>query len=404
MNVQLFTPYAKQKEFLDGFLASDKMFGVVVSPRGAGKTLLASNLTLYWALDNNGQKCAWISPVFAQARSVFDEIVKAAGELIESSNRMELIINLINGSSIKFLSADSPDSIRGYRFHYVVIDEAAFVKDLTIQQNILPTLNPNGKKCLLISTPKGKNHFFTYFNRDDVYAMRFKLEDCPYINQEVIDSARTSLPPEIYRQEYEAQFVDSSNDVFTGVDKVAVLQTYTTQGDAYVGIDTGITDDMSVLCIMSPIGRILNIVSINNKPLNLIAETFSNIMSQYNIVGGYIEVNGVGRGTYDLIHPKFRKVKPFTTNQNNKQEMVRKLISDIETSSIELPSQELCPELHKEFSTYTYKLSTTGKLTFTHMPGTHDDHIDALLMANYSRNQFMNRKPITVRAIRPSFG
>ncbi len=149
MNVTLFTPYPKQKSFIDGFLQSDKMFGVVVSPRGAGKTLLASNLALYWALQNNNQKCCWVSPVYSQARSVFDQIVTAGKDIVQSSNRMELIVNLINGSSIKFLSADSPDSIRGYRFQYVIIDEAAFVKDLTIQQNILPTLNPTGKNVFL---------------------------------------------------------------------------------------------------------------------------------------------------------------------------------------------------------------------------------------------------------------
>ena len=409
--VELFTPYPKQKSFLDGFLASDKMFGVVVSPRGAGKTLLASNLMLYWALDKNKQKCAWVSPVFAQARSVFDEIVKAAGELIVSSNRMELIITLINNSTIKFLSADSPDSIRGYRFNYVVIDEAAFVKDLTIQQNILPTLNPNGRKCLMISTPKGKNHFFNYFNREDVYSMRFKLEDCPYINQEVVDSARTSLPLEIFRQEYEAQFVDSSNDVFTGVHKVAFVGEYREGGDVYIGVDTGLSDDASVLTCISPIGRVMKIVTLRNTDINNVATVFTKELRGYNVVGGNIEINGVGRGVYDLMQNKFRKVKGFTTNINNKTDMVRKLINDIETSTIELPSEELCPDLHKEFATYTYKLSPTGKLSFGHMSGAKDDHIDSLMLANYARVTFMERRPIRVSGIktkdtpiRPAFG
>lgn len=411
MQVTLFTPFPKQKEFLDGFIESDKMFGVVVSPRGAGKTLMAMNLLLYWVLHKPKSKSAWVSPVYSQARNVFDQIVQAAGELVESSNRMEMIINLINGSSIKLLSADSPDSIRGFRFNYVIIDEAAFVKDLTIDQAILPTLNPNGRKCLLISTPKSKNHFYSWFMKEDVYSMRFKLSDCPYINQEVIDTAKASLPPDIFRQEYEAEFVDSSNDVFVGVNKVSILGAYETPKgqDAYVGIDTGLTDDMSVLTLLSPIGKVLGIHWYNKDSLQSIATKFINTMNGYNIVGGYIETNGIGRGMYDLIKPKFRKVKELNTNQANKTEMVRKLINDIETTTIELPSEELCPQLHSEFSTYTYKLSNTGKLSFSHIAGAHDDFVDSLLMANYSRNQFMTRKPITIKGsrtknLRPTFG
>ena len=110
---------------------------------------------------------------------------------------------------------------------------------------------------------------------------------------------------------------------------------------------------------------------------------------------------------YDLVGPKHRRIKKFTTNQNNKTELVRKLIADIETCTIELPSAELCPDLHKEFATYTYKLSPTGKLSFGHISGEHDDFIDSLMLANYSRVQFMERKPITIRPIRkvnPEFG
>jgi len=120
-------------------------------------------------------------------------------------------------------------------------------------------------------------------------------------------------------------------------------------------------------------------------------------LSRYRVIGGYIEVNGIGRAMYDLIQPKSPRIRPFNTTQDNKTEMVRKLIHDIETMSIELPSRELLPQLHKEFSTYTYKLSQTGKLSFTHSTGQKDDHIDSLMLANYSRNQFIKRNKINVQ-------
>jgi len=148
MNIKLFTPYSKQREFIDSFVDTEDLFGCVVAPRGSGKTLLAINILLYWALGKKNQKCAWVAPTFSQAKSVLDQIVNAAVDVIDSSNRMEATINFINGSSIKFLSADSADNIRGFRFNYVILDEAAYIKDSTINTVVLPTLNPNGRKCL----------------------------------------------------------------------------------------------------------------------------------------------------------------------------------------------------------------------------------------------------------------
>ena len=144
MTVELFEPYPLQKEFIDNYILSDDLIGVVAAPRGAGKTLLGINMLLFWALDKPDRSLGWISPIYAQARNVFDQIVEGNESIIKSSNRMELVIKFINDSSVKFLSADSPDSIRGYRFSHVVLDEAAFMKDRVIDQYVMPTLNPSG--------------------------------------------------------------------------------------------------------------------------------------------------------------------------------------------------------------------------------------------------------------------
>lgn len=402
MNIKLFTPYPRQREFIDSFATSNDLFGVVIAPRGSGKTLLGINLLLYWALSNNNQKCAWVAPTFSQAKSVLDTIVTAGYDVIDTSNRMEATISFINGSSIKFLSADSADNIRGFRFHYLIMDEAAYMKESIINTVLLPTLNPNGKKCLLISTPKGKNHLFTWFNKHDVIAMKFPLTECPYVSDVLIQEAKASLPEDIFRQEYLADFVDSSNDVFKSIDKVAIVSNYpiANNQEVFVGVDTGLSNDSSVLALISPIGRVLGIHSIRKTDLTTAATMFNTILKQYNVVGGLIEINGIGRGMYDLVSPNFRKIRSFTTNQDNKTEMVRKLINDIETLTIELPTNELCPDLHTEFSTYTYKLSPTGKLSFSHIPGGHDDYIDAILLANYSRVNFLEKKSISIGNIK----
>jgi len=401
MQVVLFEPYPLQKEFIDRFIATDDLIGVVSSSRGSGKSLLSLNMMLFWMLDQDNQQGAYVCPVYRQCRNVFDQIIEGNEAIIKSSNRMELQIRLINGSTIKFLSADSPDSIRGFRFTHVICDEAAFMKDRIIDQYIMPTLNPNGKKLLLISTPKGKNAFYEYFMRESTVSMRFPLSECPYVKPEVIGEAKKSLPPSIFKQEFEAEFMDSGNDVFVGVDQVSSIREWSIRReDVFVGVDTGLSSDMSVICVMNPTGRVLNMYAINNENINVIADTFKGILTNYNVVGGMIEGNGIGAAMFDLINPSYRKIKKFFMSQQSKQDIVRKLITDIQTYTIELPTRDLCPELHTELSTYTYKLSANGKLSFGHVPGANDDYLDALMMSNYSRVKFLDRGSITVGSFR----
>lgn len=414
MQIELFSPYEKQREIIDTYIESSHLFGVVVAPRGSGKTLLAMNMMLYWVLGSKNQKGGWISPVYNQAKAVYDAIVLAAKDVIVQNNRQDLNITFVNGSTLKFLSTDNADNIRGFRFTHIVIDEAAFQRERSIDQVVLPTLNPNGKKCLMISTPKSKNHFFSWYNKgisqdSNVISFKIPLTECPYVSKELIQAAKDSLPPDIFKQEFLGEFIDSSNDVFTGVDKVSFLTQYEEPNNqkVFIGVDTGLSGDSSVLALISPTGRVLGIHTLNQTDINKVATTFTNILNQYDVVGGYIESNGIGRATYDLMSPKFRKVKEWFTTIGNKTDLVRKLINDIETQTIELPTQELCPDLHTEFSQYTYKMSPTGKLSFSHSPGGHDDIIDALMLANYSRVQFVDRRPITIsniKSVKPTFG
>ena len=397
MNITLFTPYPKQKEFLNRFADTEDLFGVISAPRGSGKSLLGINIMLFWLLQKPNRKGGWIAPVYGQAKSIMDQIVSTSGNVIETSNRMEGTISFINGSTLKFLSSDTPDNIRGFRFSHLIIDEAAFIKELALQTAILPTLNPSGKKCLMISTPKGKNFFWQWYNKPEVVSMKFPLDECPYVSKVLIEEARKSLPPDIYAQEFEAEFVDSGNDVFVGVDRVSTVHEYSNRReDALIGIDTGLTDDFSVLCIINPVGRVLRVETLNNRPLQEIAEVFMSVMSKYHIIGGNIESNGIGIAMYEAIKKEYSSVRKFVTTQDSKTLAVRKLIADIESTNIELPSVALCPKLHSEFSTFTYKMSNNGKLSFSHSAGAKDDHIDALLLANYARNNFMTTRNMSV--------
>ena len=82
MNIQLFKPYKRQKQFIDRFADTEDLFGVISSPRGSGKSLLSMNLMLYWLLQKPKRKGGYITPVYGQGKSIMDQIVATSEGVI----------------------------------------------------------------------------------------------------------------------------------------------------------------------------------------------------------------------------------------------------------------------------------------------------------------------------------
>ena len=413
MEITLFTPHQGQKKIIDGFADSEQIYCSVACGRQFGKSLLGQNLLLYWLLSSPKQKGAWVSPIYNQAKKVFQELSDAANKIITHSNKADLTMTFVNGSTINFLSAERYDSIRGFSFNYIIVDECAYIKEQAMQEAIFPTLSAIGKKCLMISTPKSKNWFYSTYLKGlneggDYISYTGKSMENPHISAEFIAEQSKSLPRDIYLQEYEAQFSEATNDVFRGLDKVCILNGWTEPNRTakyYYGVDTGISNDYTVLSILDETGRCVRILRFNGKSIAEAGEVISSELRKYNPRGGYVETNGVGRSLYEAINSKNYRAKAFTTTQDSKTQGVRSLMQDIEDGVLELPSKELMPEVYNELSIYTYKISANGKLSFSHPSGMNDDIVDSLWLANLARTQLaFSKGSLYVGSMKPRFG
>jgi hypothetical protein len=395
MNINLFSPHKGQKNIIDNFADSEHKFGIVATGRQFGKSLLAQNLMLYWLLKTPNQKGAWIAPVYNQCKKVFQELVAAAHDIIISQNKADLTITFVNGSTLQFLSSDNYSTIRGFSFHYMVIDECAFIKEEAINEAVLPTLTALGKKCLMISTPKSKNWFYSYFMRgttpNNVYiAFKGISRDNPYVDKNFLIEQHKSLPKDIYYQEYLAEFTDAGNDVFTGVSDVCIINEWNgpKNGTRYfAGIDLGLSNDYSVLTIMDEMGRVSYMERVNGTSYAEITKSFIGAIKRYKISGGYCEVNGPGRPVYEVFNQNERKIQEFVTTNESKTEGIRALIYDIQEQKLELPSKELFTHLYNELNAYSYKINATGTVSFSAPSGLHDDCIMSLMLANQARRK-----------------
>ena len=346
---------------------------------------MASNQLLFWALNNQKIRCAWVSPVYKQSKKVFDEVFKAFAkrpEIYRKVNQSELIIEYLTGSTIQFFSAERYDNIRGFTFDYLVCDEFAFIDEKAWTEVLRATVLVKGKKVLLISTPKGKNHFYKMHQLDGINeqykSFTMTSYDNPMINPKEIDDAKLTLPEMIFRQEYLAEFVDGSAMLFNN----RTMRINQQNGKCYGGIDLGRADDYSVLSIFNEKGEQIFIERWRQTEWANIIKAISSKLRQYNVNTTLIEVNSIGDVVYELLQKEcsnFTRIEPFITTNNSKKEIVENLI--VANQNKEVVFTE-CDWLDKELEMFTYEYNPKSRLIKYSAPnGFHDDGVMATCLS-----------------------
>jgi len=331
----------------------------------------------------------WVSPVYSQARKVFTSINEAIGAsgLVKENHKSNLMITLLNGSVIHFKSGERPDSLRGFTNDYLVIDEAAFIRDEVWNTILKPTILVKGKKVLFISTPKGKNYLYSLSvrgqdpNQPSYIYLKGSSYDTPFISEDELDEARRSLPEDIFRQEILGEFIDSGGEVFVDIDRYCVLDQYQPPREKvkyYAGVDFGRQDDYSVLTIFDDMGNLVYFYRDRQKPWSEIIGNISRELKRYDALC-QVEVNSIGDVLYEQLQKTYRNVLPFQTTNASKQNIIEDFIYGTNEGLIKLPSEKLNPELHLELKTFSYEYSLkTRKISYGAIQGAHDDIVMSL--------------------------
>ena len=109
-------------------------FRVVNAGRRFGKTVLAVEEMLGFAVAKNDQRIAYIAPTFQQARDIAWENLKSRARPIVldiNESQLKVIVRTRGGgkSTITLKSWDAIESLRGQSFHFLVIDEVAMMRN-----------------------------------------------------------------------------------------------------------------------------------------------------------------------------------------------------------------------------------------------------------------------------------
>ena len=123
--------------------------------RQSGKSTIVSLLCIKW-LTMKDEEVIYVTPTYSLAKKIYSNIIKLLPqELISKSNSSDLIIESVTGSRLLFFSAESGQAMRGNTATKLVIDEAAYCKEIVDGQSlyhniIFPITKVKCNKILLI--------------------------------------------------------------------------------------------------------------------------------------------------------------------------------------------------------------------------------------------------------------
>lgn len=376
-SVQLYNPHSNQARIHQAINFEPYKYYVLDIGRQWGKTMLAMNQVYYWAINNKGSKIGWVSPVYKQSEKVFDEMAKAFDSNLIKTNAAKLTIEVC-GSLIQFFSSERYDNIRGFTFDYLVCDEFAFMAEQAWTEVLRATVLVKGKKVLLISTPKGKNHFYNLFNLDGVNPQYKSFKMTSYdglANHDEIDGAKATLPEHIFKQEYLGEFIDNGSGVFSNL--ITNIQPEQT-GRYYGGIDLGRADDYTVLTIVNDKGQMMYCERWRHNTWQNIIQSMLPALNKYNC-HAYIELNSIGDVIYEQLKGLYSKVYPFVTTAKSKNEIVEGLQVAIQNKEFTILDIDW---LKKEFDLFTYEYNHKSRsIKYSAPLGFHDDGVMSTCIA-----------------------
>ncbi|MEO9365992.1 MULTISPECIES: phage terminase large subunit [Candidatus Nitrosocaldus] len=354
---------------------------IVLGGRQIGKTTITALKALSHAIIHANTTTLIVSPSLRQSLHLFDYIIQfinidPLNMLIESKSKTEL--KLVNGSRIISLPS-SPNTIRGYTAHLVIVDEANFIDEELITSVLFPTISTTRGYLWLISTPYKKDHIFYQIytstsNSNDWHKFRIPSSMNPLISKEFLAMQEQSLGI-YYKQEYEAEYIDDHTGIFN-ISKV-ILDTDLQLDINTIYIDVGGYSDYMGILYCNKKGNLLYVLDEYQGQGQYLDQVNNQIVSKGinpdQSISIVVDSTGVGRGIEEYLIQLGYKPKGIIWNRDKQRDAMIKAMYAIQNKQLFISSK--CFMLIRQMKEAVFK---TGKLTT--LSGI-DDLLYALMLA-----------------------
>lgn len=384
------TMFPKQLSIANQIRNSKTKYNILKATRGSGKSFMARQLLLNWMIKNPNTFTLYTIQTYKMARRVFEDTIKGieSSGIIKYTNKSQLEIILRNNSSVVFAGIVSDETLRGHHVDFMICDELAFYGKDVWNETLRPMTTVKCRKILILSTPRGKkNEFFTMYNNGKnpdktlYYSYDMNWKENPFFNPIEMQDAKETIPDEIFRQEFGAEFIDDVGGLFDNLNDICILTKWRENNPSethFAGLDLGRKVDYTVLTIFNSKGVMIDMLRVKKLEWNVIYAKIVEMLLKYNVKRCIIEINSLGDPIFDrlkeLLGNKRGILVPFSTYPQSKQDLIDNLIISMYNKEFLLPNKELEPIIREEFGNFTFEYNEeTRKITYKAIPGFHDD-------------------------------
>lgn len=209
-------------------LRSEASRQLLLCSRQSGKSTVAALCGLHLALYRPNSLILLLSPSLRQSGELFRRVAgfyAQLGTTVPTESETVLRLELVNGSRIISLPG-TETTIRGYSgVALLVVDEASRVPD-ALYYAVRPMLAVSAGRLVCMSTPFGKQGFFFHEATEgapDWARVLVTAQECPRITPEFLAQERRDLPDRVYRREYNCEFLELEDAVFSYDDFQAAI-------------------------------------------------------------------------------------------------------------------------------------------------------------------------------------
>jgi len=338
-----FTLFPFQKDLINTL--TDNRNVIVKTGRQVGKSTTTLGWLLHYVLFHESKTVGILANKAATARELLNRIQIAYQHLpkflqqgLKEWNKGSL--ELENGSKI-IASSTSSSAIRGFSFSCILLDEFAHVQRHIADEfirSVYPTIS-SGKetKVIIVSTPNGFNMFHKYWNdaengTNDFIPFKVHWTAVPDRGQEWKKKIESTIGADAFRQEYEAEFLGSSNTLVS----YEKLQELSYNNPIYTKSDVDVFEEVNpnhsyVMTVDVARGQGIDysaftVFDITEIPYKIVAKYRSNTVAPLvfpniiNIIGKkyndayiLIEVNDIGSQVSDVLHHDLEYENLFST-------------------------------------------------------------------------------------------
>jgi hypothetical protein len=396
-------PHSGQSEVI----ASGARFRVLDCGRRWGKTKLAAHILTKKSRKPN-QMLWWVAPTYKVVKRGYAEVLTQLpdGVLTHApppdtnfDAGRSVILRFKNGTRMEFYSAERPEGMLGAGVDFAVLDEAAIMPMRIWNQIVRPTLMDRQGGAIMISTPRGRNWFYTVWKQGQDPAQptfaswTFPSWTNPTLPEGEVEAMKASMPRMEYEQEVEAKFLAAGSSTFFYDERCmqhdqilenGMIEDSPPKGYVVLGIDLARTNDYTVLygsnmdnrrnCYFERMQAVTwpeQKRRIRRAERQLRREGAESVLMMIDSTGvGDPVKEDLEADGYDVVGLN------FTTHKAN---MVRLLAKDLEEAQAFI----LADAQVSEFENYTMSITPSGKMTYSAPEGEHDDVVCAKMLSHW---------------------